>query len=427
MNPNDLDSAIAALQKTISILEGTSDSLEFWLKVWTGLVVVGVALEVIIILKEHFDERRAWRRSTIRTPEKPSLLFLVFQLIATGLVTLGVAGELYISVLSGRTNSDLRIKNQALVALVDQKAGFANAQAANAETSANNANAAASSASAEADKARLLARDARLEADSARQSVNEASNQLAKLRQDSQKLEAEANKTKSDLMNLAVCNAPRVINHWLISPESGPTHTYVDSLTPRAGQAAYIEAVPDAESRRAAIHIAQTLLDAKWDVRLPVQTVDGLVDGVSVQVLAPPRAGPAGVPMPDFSAFQYESKVAEEFVDFLRSYNWQAREGVAKDGQGNIIHDATILPRDTIRIQVGLYLATIYVSPPGQQTMNADLAEFKRRREERVQAALNRMSPEDRKKFQESMEALKEWEGQHDTSKDPCQALDPLD
>jgi hypothetical protein len=179
MNPSALDNAISALGNSISILEASSESLEFWLKVWTALVAIGVAFEVIVIVKEYVEARHAWRRSTIRTPEKPSVWFFLFELLGIILVTAGVAGELWVSVSSGRINSDLRTKNKELVGLVNQKAGIATTRAADAGMSADKAAKAAADAQGSAKKANE-------EAGSAETRASEVEKEAVQLKKDAE-------------------------------------------------------------------------------------------------------------------------------------------------------------------------------------------------------------------------------------------------
>lgn len=137
MNPSALDNSISSLQNEISRLEVRADSLDLLLVVATLVVAVGVALEIFVVYKEHLDARRAWSRGSIRSPEKPLIWFFIFQLFGTVLITAGVVGELWASVLAIRINGELRSKNRELVALVNRKAGEASERAANAEGSAN--------------------------------------------------------------------------------------------------------------------------------------------------------------------------------------------------------------------------------------------------------------------------------------------------
>ena len=215
---------------------------------------------------------------------------------------------------------------------------------------------------------------------------------------------------------------------------NGPnTKSYVDPLRPLAGQIVFIEVVPDAEARRAALNIARTLLDARWKVQTPLTFVDGLEDGVSVQ---PSMTGiespsqnvvPQGIPK-----YWQASNVAESLVDFLHSYNWQAGRGWPTDSQGKLIRDERVLPAGAIRIQVGLYPPAVYVNPPGQKELTSAMEEARREREKSMAEAnrkreeqLATLPPEIRKRLQQADE---EWEAKIKSEKNssPCQVLNPL-
>src|SRR3989442_613713 len=101
----------SALESAIRALEIRSESLESWLKLWITLVVVGVAIELVIVLKEYFDDLEECRRGTIRSPAKPSRWKLIFSLLGAGLVAIGVAGELGIDFKAGDVETGLRNRN----------------------------------------------------------------------------------------------------------------------------------------------------------------------------------------------------------------------------------------------------------------------------------------------------------------------------
>jgi hypothetical protein len=136
MDASALDNAISALEKSISIVESQVDSLEFWLWVSTTVVVIGVALELCFIVREHHSQREAWRRASIRSPEKPSAWFFILEMASVLLVVLGIAGELVVGVFSANKNAELRNKNGLLVALVREKASNAEKEAGQARKEA---------------------------------------------------------------------------------------------------------------------------------------------------------------------------------------------------------------------------------------------------------------------------------------------------
>jgi hypothetical protein len=232
------------------------------------LALLACGLLLVVGLVGEYAESEPWRSRR--------KLFEMF-------VILGVAGELIGDGGIFTSSKHLQTIADAELAEAITNAGDAKKSADGAADDARRARASADKAKKAAADATTLAQGAHGEADSARKSTLEASAQLARLRTDAQSLEAGANKTKSELIDLAVCNAPRVITRWstgnigatwwmgntrerwYVTGYSGamPEKSYVDRLIPMAGQAVFIEYVPDAEARRAALNIVQTLTDAK--------------------------------------------------------------------------------------------------------------------------------------------------------------------
>jgi len=369
------------------------------------VVLIGVIGESVADLTSWIKDERFKKRL-----EKVSALILI----------LGLTGDL-VSICIG----------QRELAAIIKEAGDAKTSAEQAAAAASAATSSAQEAKGEAEKAKTaasgattLARAANREADSVHREIGKASAQLTQL-------EAEAQKIKSDLINLAICNAPRVISHWFLMGAPG-SKSYVDSLRPMAGQIVFIEVVPEAEARRAALNIAETLVDAQWNVQTPLRFVDGLADGVSVQPSVPTLTGPLKGGIPNMSPHWHASEVAEKLLDFLHSYNWQAVRGWPTDPQGKLIRDEKVLPAGAIRIQVGLYPAAVYVSPPGQKELTSRMEEMKREREKAMAEAkrkreeqLATLPPETRKRLQKADE---EWETKmkSETSNSPCQVLNQL-
>ncbi len=397
-----------------------------WAAISTGTVVAGLFGE----LPELGHELKSmWHRYEIRgdtiSLNEPSESNWIKQVAFIGwlLIVLGVAGELGTTVMLSRADAALEAFNTTLLAETNKEAGSAKASAEIADWAASRARDQSDKATASAWNALALASSARREMTSVHQEVGKAASQLTQL-------EAEAKKTESDLINLALCTAPRVISNWHILGAPG-TKSYVDSLLPMAGQLVFIEVVPDAEARRAALNIARTLGDAQWNVQKPLRFVDGLADGVSVQPSNPPvrRSEKGEIPLANMSAYWHAEDAARKLLEFLHSYDWQATRGWPTDLQGAPIRDEKVLPAGAIRIQVGLYPAAVYVSPPGQKEFTSSIeqmkreqdADIKRRREE----ALAALPPELRKRREQEME---EWDAKTKSamSNGPCQVLNPL-
>ena len=411
---------LSELERRIASLEHSLDSWESCLTFFTLLVVIGLIFEYWHEIKEIFD----------RLPKKEKLEWKhKFAVLGAFLVTVGVAGELYVEFKASGIQTDLRIANNAEFTALGKLTSNAQTSADQAADAASRAGASANIARKDASDAASLALIAHQEADSARKSIKEASDELSLLRTDSQKLEAEANKTKSDLIDLAVCNAPRVIRGFRIGGGK-MGQSYVDPLLPMAGQVVFIEVLPDAEARRAALSIAGTLVDAKWNVQKPLRFVDGLSDGVRVQTSAASLLS-ENSQIPNLSGGLHAWDVAEKLVDFLHSHNWRARRGLAVDANGKIIRDPKILPEGAIRIQIGLYPPAIYVSPPGMKAFDARMEESKQAREkfeaEEERRQLSGMPPVVRERLEKEQQQRQGIiKKEMSNVNGPCQVLNPL-
>lgn len=420
MGYSSLPAIVHALDEAIRAdLQNLRDWYFFWLIISAVAVAIGVILEGPEIGYEVDKVRRRClgQKARHHNPDWVTLIALLGWL----LVVSGVAGEVIAERLVSRADATLQAFNDILLSDAIKKAGDAKNSAEGAASAAQRAKDESAKAVSSASNALNLARDARGEADSVHKEIGKASGQLAQL-------EAEANKTKSDLINLALCSSPRVINNWSMADETH-TQSYFDPLRPMAGQVVFIEVVQDAEARRAAFNIARTLADAQWNVQRPLRLVDGLADGVSVQPSVPTLTGLAIGEVPNMSPHWHAIDVTEKLVDFLHSYNWQALPGLPTDPQGKLIRDEKILPAGAIRIQVGLYPPAVYVSPPGQKEFTARVEEFRRKQENVIAEAKRRreeqlatLAPEDRKRTQQLYE---EWDAriERDRNSGPCQVL----
>ena len=370
----------------------SKDEAAIWLNISeASLVVFGAILTLGIIGEYREHERWLWK----------------------SLVIIGVSGELIgdggvlvfshrLQQIEGYEISQLDIRSTA--ALHNANAAIRKAKAASDE--ANSAKLESGNAKDLAGQASTLATNARkhvasLGTDVA--AVKERANDLtAKLVEANRKVDEELDarvKLEAQLINVEVCNAPRVIPSW-----SANGKTSVDPLKPLAGAVVFIEFVADNEARRAAWNIAGTLVAAKWDVR-PLKVVNELKDGVDVQ---PYQGSHQGSMRADIGEVWKADDIADVLVDFLHSYNWQVQRGWPTDSMGKMIRDDKVLPPGSIRIQVGLYPAVIYIPPPGATELSVALAksreetekaeeESRRRMEEQIRRSFDSLPPDQRK------------------------------
>jgi hypothetical protein len=351
--------------------------------------------------------------------------------------------------LSGKEIGSLNEQSQqaldnAKTALTDsssaiRRAGEAATTAGIAQGASSKALDTSKQATGAASNALSLARGARQELGAVELQVNDAKSRLSDAQAKAVDAEERAQKAQSELINLAICNSPRVIPEWMAGGK-----TTVDPLLPMAGQKVLIEFVPETEARRAAFNLANVLVAAKWDVQQPLRIVDGLKDGVSVQTSLTgtepsQNGGPQG-----WGTYVQASNTAEKLVEFLHSYNWQANGDWPESDTGKLLHDPNVLPAGAIRIQIGLYPAVVFVSPPGQQELTIHrekdmrdqekyMAELKRKREEalaetkrQIDEQFKTSPPEVREQQLKRAEDFFADMNSKDNMKDPCQALSPL-
>jgi hypothetical protein len=357
------------------------------------------------------------------------------------LVVLGIAGELIFEsrsfvledVLSDKSDKTIDALNKALTRAKSDVIAISEA-ARKAKEAADGSTLAAGKAADAASGAKSIASDAINSARLAQENAASVQQQIAKSSAKLTEVEAKAEKTKSDLINLAVCNAPRVISNWFIgAPNKASSKSYVDSLKPMAGQMIFIEVVPESEAKRAAINLANALTDAGWNLQKPLKLAAELRDGVSVEPSEATRQIKLNekTEIPDTNPVWKADGVADNLVAFLHSYNWQAKRDWPLDEKGRIIRDEQILPIGAIRVQIGLYPPTVYVSPPGSKEIDDRLrqvqedrkkmeAELRRQREERLSK-----QPEQFRKQIEIRDAALDERTKNEMSSGPCQTLAP--
>ncbi len=410
---------------------------------FTILVAAGVALEAVEFVHDigAWNKKRHLNKKESADLKEAAEIFPVGELVTAAsihsdnprwvkwvvrfgliIVVIGVSGEWWFGAkLEGAHNAMHRF-DMALLKAAQQQAG-------DAEISAKGAAVAASEAKSSAKGAQGASDTALRQSNAVSKRADELTSNLAATGKQLESVDANRAELEKSLTNLAVCSAPRVISPWLTSSGIGAAKSYVDPLRPMAGQMVFIEVVPDEEARRAALNIAGTLADARWDVQKPIKLVDGLADGVSVQTSVPALTGNG---IPNMAPSWHASDVAEKLRDFLHSYNWQATRGAPRDAQGKTIHDEKILPVGAIRIQIGLYPPTMYVNPPGRKELTSRFEEVKRE-QEKAEAELKRkrearwatLPPEDRQKLQQKYAEI-EAKIKSETSNSPCQVLSPL-
>jgi hypothetical protein len=115
----------SALRSALASLDDPSSSLHWWLGFWTFLVAVGVALEVVFVVWEYWDELRDFKRGIIHPPERPHTILFVLGLLGAGLVAAGVSGELWEESQIAKLETCIRKGDDALFLLLSKEAGDA--------------------------------------------------------------------------------------------------------------------------------------------------------------------------------------------------------------------------------------------------------------------------------------------------------------
>jgi hypothetical protein len=397
-------------------------SIAWWLSFWEYGEYVSEAAVVLGCIGEYIAEYAGWARTRWTSEQLHALgrrsLFILTVGIGMGLLSLIKTNTLSGEVITSLGEQATEASQKAGKALSDADAAAIRSATAvkdsgDAINKSKAATEAASIASGLAGDANGNAREAFGLARTVQGQASDTSKQLDQLAKAAKDLESEVSKTKDELTGLAVCNAPRVITNWFIGGKTGGK-TYVDALMPMAGQKVSIEFIPyDAEARRAALDLANALLTAKWDLQKPLTMVEGLRDGVSVQPF------PFKPDENNIRRLWSANDVAYTLVDFLHSYNWTAQKGWGNDRPES-------MPDGAIRIQVGLYPAVSYVSPPGSADINRAISKMesdrRAKREEAYRKFLATVPFDLLEEAKRRIEAGRKLEARYSN---PCEPLAP--
>jgi len=402
MNESELRALLDKLEASRLPLH---DNLHFF----TWLVIVGLAVDLVVILIEFWDDWKEYKRARIHgySPIRPSFVLLAFGFLGTALIVLGVRGELRVDVQLTKLETDIKVANDQLLSLIITEAG-------DAKQSATIANDAATKAKDASVSAVSTANGARLEANKVSGRAAELTQKLAEDERSVTELEAKRLELEKSLVNLAVCTAPRVIPQWFManSPEGGMPlqKTALDPLRPYKGWQFALEYIPfDGEARRAAVNIDAALTAAGWN-RTKLAVVDGINYGVEVRSYLSPK----------LPGYWGSVDAGEVLIDFLHSYNWEATPGLASDTDPDI-------PPNGIKIRVGPYPAVSFVSPPATKEINAAIEQRIRESEEMrkkdEEKRLEHATPEERARFEEFRNKREQEDKRH---QNVCQSLDSL-
>ena len=283
------------------------------------------------------------------------------------LVTVGIAGDFIFEgrafILEDRQEEQARQTIGSLgetARKADEKARTAISDSSIALTQAKDALDKAGQAQESIRETEGKASKAQQEADSVATRTDELNRQLTAAKTRLQAVDDKRAELEQSLLNLAICNTPRVLPYTAVL-DIGGMRASTDPLRPFARQAIIEFVRNDAEARRAARNIAGSLRRAKWTVGDPTPGGDDISDGVNVEAPMSPREATNS----QWQMYLNSHDAADAVVDFLHSYNWEAKTGPALDEHGHLVRDLTIIPLDSLRIRVGLYPAVPFVNPRG--------------------------------------------------------------
>lgn len=146
MCPRCLPSDVDSLTKLLSSLDNSRSAFEFRFELATAFVVVGVIVEVGTLLWDFRKERREYwidlalfKARESGPPHKPSLSFVIVEVVAAVLVAGGVAGEFWYEERIGVVDVCVHRADNARASLLEKEARTAADNAQLAEGSATTA------------------------------------------------------------------------------------------------------------------------------------------------------------------------------------------------------------------------------------------------------------------------------------------------
>jgi hypothetical protein len=361
----------------------------WWLIASAVVVAVGVALEG----PEIFHEIAPVVRSCLLRPPRSRRTkpwIKVVGLMGWLLVVIGVIGEGVFEGFENRAEGLLQTFNDILLSDAQKQAG-------DAKTSALGAADASTRAQNSATAAGLAAGKAKAEADAVATKAEELHRRLATAETQLQAVDDKRAELEKSLINVAVCSAPRIIPGWAMTDASGKPTSVIDPLKPSAGRHVLVEFVPfDSEARRATLNLAGALESAGWIID-KVTTAEGIDDGVAIL----PYQVSHHI-LPEQGAQEWEDhvqamKAGDDLAEFLHSYNWQAVSRYPRKSEP--VDD---IPHGGMKIEIGLYPAVQFVTPPGEK----GFAESVARSEQAQQEEMKKLREQQNEKEEEAIKKL---------------------
>jgi hypothetical protein len=361
IDSSSLESCISALKSSISALESSAETLAvksgFWETFsWLCAIAVGIGIagEIVVIVSEHREDFDDWRRCIIRPSDRPPLWRFRFDIAATLLVLAGVFGEAgatgEVASINSRLRSkasELRAKNDLLLAVITEEAG-------DAKVSADGAAIAAASAKASAGDAKMIADNAFGQSKAASVVATGAQGKAEKVAVTADTLNRELAISESKRAELERSLAPRLIplRRW----PDGVTN--IDDLKPHpAGTEVVLEYIQDAEAGRAAANIRFLLEAAGWTIASALPIHHDTADGITISAYLRPEG--ANDNDPAERAAEWSSIVARNTLrTFFADNDWRPHFGYAWRGE---------IKRGSVRITVGFKPSPYFSDPSGRE------------------------------------------------------------
>jgi hypothetical protein len=127
----------SSLRAQLNKLDALRSSLHASFRFWDWIVVVGVALEFIVLAVEYWDEWRDFSRATIRLPEKPKTWLYAIGFLGIAMVAGGIAKELRIDNQIEGVETQIRQANEQLFGIVSKEAEHASTVSGQVEVRAD--------------------------------------------------------------------------------------------------------------------------------------------------------------------------------------------------------------------------------------------------------------------------------------------------
>ena len=241
-------------------------------------------------------------------------------------------------------------------------------------------------------------------------------------------VETKRAQVEKSLINLEICNAPRVFAPWTIN---GVPDNRFDSLKPFATEA-IIEFIPDFEARRAALNLKWALGKAGWNVTR-INSAGDIDDGIDAQTFVPPGVSD---PKERDSLVQAEHRsenAADAVVNLLRVFHWQANRGWPGDEIGRL--DTSRVPPGGLLIRIGLFPAAVYedrelaaAEAKSEHDRQASIKEAQDKRDKEREEGLTGKDLEDfRAELARSRAVATAYENEYRKKySNPCQLLNPV-